>query len=115
MEQGCTRRGFGRGVQPAAPNRSRCQASKGITIEAKLKAYAWLTRPESLFMQPRQILIGWRAGGQLPSLGLRKLHPQCGSVALEVSDENPGAGTANRPHKAIDHDAETLSGLARVK
>jgi hypothetical protein len=28
MELGCTHRGYGRGVQPAASNRSRCRAEK---------------------------------------------------------------------------------------
>jgi len=46
---------------------------------------------------------------------LRKLHPQCGDVARKVSDESPGAGTENKPHKARDHDAATLSSLVRVK
>ena len=46
---------------------------------------------------------------------MRKLHPQCGSVARKVSDESPGAGAERRPCQATNDDAETLSGLVRVK
>jgi hypothetical protein len=36
MELGCTRRGFGRDVQPAAPNRPRCGALVGLTLGVRL-------------------------------------------------------------------------------
>jgi hypothetical protein len=49
------------------------------------------------------------------AFSLWKLHPQCGGVACKMSDENPGAGSENKPYNANNYDAETLSGLVRVK
>ena len=42
MELGCTRRGFGRDVQPAAPNRPRCWALVGPALGAisRMKPFA---------------------------------------------------------------------------
>ena len=36
MELGCTRRGFGRDVQPAAPNRPRCWVLVGPMLGVRL-------------------------------------------------------------------------------
>jgi len=72
-------------------------------------------QPKDLITATQQILIGWRAGGQLPSFCLWKLHPQCGGVARKVSDESPGAGTESGPRQATNYDAATLSGFVRVK
>src|SRR5438093_4896787 len=36
MELGCTRRGFGRDVQPAAPNRPRCWVLVGLMLGVRL-------------------------------------------------------------------------------
>ena len=72
-------------------------------------------QPKDLITETQQVLIGWRAGEQLPSFCLWKLHPQCGSVARKVSDESPGAGTESELRQATNYDAATLRGYVRVK
>src|SRR5213593_4136158 len=43
MELGCTRRDFGRDVQPAAPNRPRCWAPSGAHARSDIKTEAFCT------------------------------------------------------------------------
>ncbi len=49
MELGCTRRGFGRDVQPAAPNRPRCWALVGLTLGAILVEALFAQRSRGLW------------------------------------------------------------------
>jgi hypothetical protein len=75
MESGCTRQDFGRGVQPAIPNRPRCWAHVGSTFGA-------ISCLEALCMAHDRNIVG--IGGEPVSsyramvVVLRKLHPHSG-------------------------------------
>ena len=73
MEPGCTRRDFGRDVQPAVPNRPRCWSLVGSTFGAISNTGAESTQHHSYFLQAfvglvvitmRLLLINWRAACQ---------------------------------------------------
>ena len=101
MEPGCTRRDFGRDVQPAVPNRPRCWSLVGSTFGAISETEAESTQHSflitlfwiSLLASPRFSRSGWRVGEQSQNAWrklcvLRKLHPQGGSAARKVSGES---------------------------
>src|SRR2546426_5614413 len=118
MEPGCTRRDFGRDVQPAVPNRPRCWALVGSTFGAISETEAESTQHTSCLFQylvlisllagPKFSRSGWRVGEQSQNTSrrklcvLRKLHPQGGSVTRNVSGES------------LCGSAETIPGRYRV-
>ncbi len=103
MEPGCTRRDFGRDVQPAVPNRPRCWSLVGSTFGAISETEA-MNPLRSTFVIFQLDLIrsisrsrisrsGWRVGEQSQNpwrklCVLRKLHPQGGSATRNVSGES---------------------------
>src|SRR5438132_11400419 len=100
MEPGCTRRDFGRDVQPAVPNGPRCWSLVGSTFGAISRTGADSTQhfhDYSVFDQAisrsRISKSGWRVGEQSQNpwrklCVLRKLHPQGGSATRNVSGES---------------------------
>ena len=75
MESGCTRQDFGRDVQPAIPNRTRCWAHVGSTFGAISCLEAFCTA------LPRNIVgIGGEPVSSYRTMVvvLRKLHPHSG-------------------------------------
>ena len=80
MESGCTRRDFGRDVQPAIPNRPRCWSLVEPTFGAISMFEAESTQHHSYFLQAfvglvvitmRVPLIDWRAGCQARGVMIR--------------------------------------------
>ena len=81
MEPGCTRRDFGRDVQPAVPNRPRCWSLVGSTFGAISNTGAESTQHHSYFflqafvglvvITMRVPLIDWRAGCQARGVMIR--------------------------------------------
>src|SRR6266849_4209074 len=81
MELGCTRQGFGRDVQPAAPNRPRCWVLVGLMLGVRLVEAGG-------FCTAFCYGIGFGSGGEpVDGYGARicvswKLHPLGGGHAL---------------------------------
>jgi hypothetical protein len=78
MESGCTRRDFGRDVQPAIPNRPRCWSLVEPTFGAISTSEAESTQHPSRFFRVPVLMsllagvpfcwIGWRVGEQSQNL-----------------------------------------------
>ena len=111
MELGCTRRGFGRDVQPAAPNRPRCWVLVGLTLGVRLVG-------AGRFCTAFCTGTGFGSGGEpVDGYGTRvcvsrKLHPLGGEHALllKKGPGRPGAwGIRNETWPASCDDDGFLS------
>src|SRR6266516_7058203 len=97
MEPGCTRRDFGRDVQPAVPNRPRCWSLVGSTFGAISNTGAESTQHHpNFFLQAfvglvvitmRLLLIDWRAACQARGVMIRS-----GSLFISGCRFSPAEG-----------------------
>src|SRR5438093_9672558 len=80
MEPGCTRRDFGRDVQPAVPNRPRCWSLVGSTFGAISDDWGGIYTASFVFLQAfvglvvitmRLLLTDWPAGCQARGVMIR--------------------------------------------
>ncbi len=93
MELGCTRQGFGRDVQPAAPNRPRCWVLVGLTLGAILVEACRFAQRSLLAKGLVGLAVSrWAVTG--PLRVLRKLHPLGGGVSISNGAWETGRGGA---------------------